>query len=162
MRLAAYSAAMVFALVLLLAAAPDAGAVPSVHIEGGPLRAESFTMEKLKALGPATVDWKDKIGAHRMTGVPVEKLLRHLGLAEQPRHAELRAALVATAADGFVAVFSIAELLGEFGPSTVILAWEQNGKPLPPQHGAFRLVVPTDKRGARSIYQLTSLKLVPL
>ncbi len=148
-----YTAPMLWTLLLSLAA------TPSVRLEGAGLTAASFTVEQLKALGPVTVDWKDKSGAHRMTGVPVERLLRKQGLSELPRHAELRAVLIATAEDGFVAVFSVGELLAEVGPSTVLLAWEQDGKPLAAPHGVFRLVVPTDKKGARSLYQLRSLEL---
>ena len=150
---------MLFALALFLVAAPDAGVAPSVLVDGDGLTATPFTLEQLKKMGPVTVEWKDKSGPHRFTGVRVEKLLMQTGFAEKARHEELRASLVATAADGFMAVFSVGEVLDAMGPSNVILAWEQDGKPLPPEHGAFRLVVPTDKRGARSLYQLVRIHL---
>lgn len=145
---------MVFALALLLTAAP-----PAVQLDGDGLTATTFTVAQLKKLGPVTVEWKDKTGAHQMTGVRLEKLLMQAGFAEKARHEELRASLIATAADGFMAVFSVGEVLEALGPSNVVLAWEQDGKPLPPEHGAFRLVVPTDKRGARSLFQLVRIHL---
>jgi len=150
---------MLFALALVLAAVPDAGVAPSVMVDGDGLTATSFTLEQLKKLGPVSVEWKDKTGAHRFTGVRVEKLLMQAGFTEKARHEELRASLIAIATDGFAAVFSVGEVLEAIGPSNVILAWEQDGKPLPAEHGVFRLVVPTDKRGARSIYQLVRIRL---
>ncbi len=155
---------MSFALALILAAAP----VSTVRIEGDLVKAASLTVEELRALGPVTVDWADKSGAHRMTGVRLDVLLLKLGFSEGPtgpgakpkqKHQGLRAIVIASAGDGFEAVFSVGELLETLGSTTALLAWEQDGKPLPAAHGPFRLVVPTDKKGSRSLYQLTSLRV---
>jgi DMSO/TMAO reductase YedYZ molybdopterin-dependent catalytic subunit len=46
------------------------------------------------------------------------------------------------------------------GGTTVLVAWEMDGKPLAPSVGPLRLVVPTDKKGTRALYQLVSLEVV--
>lgn len=140
-----------------------------LRLEGALIKPTTLTVASLKALGPVTIEWSDKSGAHTFTGVRLDKLLTangftegHGGGAPKQKHEGLRAVLVATSADGFVSVFSVGELLEGMGPSTAFLAWEQDGKPLPKEHGTFRLVVPTDKRGSRSSYQLTSLRVLDL
>lgn len=155
---------MLVALALFLAASP----VSSVRVEGDLIKPAALTVEDLKAMGPITVDWSDKSGAHRMTGVRLDVVLLKLGFTEGPtgpaakpkqKHEGLRAIVIASAGDGFEAVFSLGELLETLGATTALLAWEQDGKPLPAAQGPFRLVVPTDKKGSRSLYQLTSLRV---
>ncbi|MGV3625353.1 MAG: FmdE family protein [Archangium sp.] len=140
-----------------------------LRLEGALIKPATLTVESLKALGSVSVDWSDKSGAHTFTGVRLDKVLTANGFAEghgggspKQKHEGLRSVLVATSADGFVSVFSVGELLEGMGPSTAFLAWEMDGKPLPREHGTFRLVVPSDKRGSRSSYQLTSLRVLDL
>ena len=54
------------------------------------------------------------------------------------------------------------ELLETLGATNAVLVWEMDGKPLPAPVGPFRLVVTTDKGGARSLHQLSSLRVVNL
>lgn len=42
------------------------------------------------------------------------------------------------------------------------IVWQMDGKPLPENVGPFRIVVATDKLPSRSMYQVTSLKVVDL
>lgn len=65
--------------------------------------------------------------------------------------------VVATAADGFLAVFSWGELDPEFGNHRVLIAFEQDGKPLADKRGALRLVAPGDWRGGRYVGNLVSI-----
>jgi hypothetical protein len=44
----------------------------------------------------------------------------------------------------------------------ILLADKANGKPLAAESGRFRLVVPKDKVGARSVRLLTKLEVVQL
>ena len=106
-----------------------------------------------------------------MTGVPVEVVLAHFGFTPGPMghdvpKAEKRSgwklAVVATAADGFQAVFSAAELSKLIGPSQVLVLTGREGKPLPASEGPLRLAAITDKEGSRSIYQLVRLDVVDL
>jgi hypothetical protein len=67
---------------------------------------------------------------------------------------------LAAASDGYRVVFSLGELDPDMTDSQFLLADAANGKPLFGENGSFRLVIPTDKRGARSIRMLTSLEVV--
>jgi hypothetical protein len=50
----------------------------------------------------------------------------------------------------------LAELDSTFTDKTVILAYSVDGKPLPQGVGPFRIVVPGDKKPARSSFQVMS------
>lgn len=152
---------------LVLCAAPDAGRSVVLKLDG-PGGAQELTLSELQALGSVTADWSDKAGAHKVTGVPLNKLLPRMGMKAGPdatppkdKHKELRSAVVATATDGFQAVFSSGELDESIGSTNALVVWEIDGKPLGAM-GPVRIVVTTDKRGTRSLYQLLSLKLVDL
>jgi len=54
-------------------------------------------------------------------------------------------------------LFSLAELDSSFTNKVVILADESEGKPLPVGKGPFRLVVPDEKKPARSSFQVIAL-----
>ena len=57
--------------------------------------------------------------------------------------------MIAEARDGYRVVFGAAELDAGVRDSDVFLAFRRDGKPLDEAMGPFRLVVPSDKRGAR-------------
>ena len=156
---------------MILAAAPDAGSPVVLKLEGGPAKSGALTVKDLQELGAVTVDRTDKTGSHKVTGVRLDRLLARFGYDEGPKgpkadpkqkHRGLRSVLVATAADGYQAVFSVAEVQEELGPTTALVVWELDGKPLPPAEGPLRIVVSTDKRQTRSLSQLVSLRLVEI
>jgi hypothetical protein len=68
--------------------------------------------------------------------------------------------VLAEAQDGYQVIFSIGELDPLPGESPILVADKANGKPLFGENGAFRLVAPKDKRGARSVRMLTTLEVV--
>jgi DMSO/TMAO reductase YedYZ molybdopterin-dependent catalytic subunit len=117
------------------------------------------------------VEWTDKQGKHTAIGVRLDTLLLERGFSEgakgpavnpKAKHPGLRAVVIASANDGFQAVFSVGELLATLGSTNAVLIWEMDGKPLSAEFAPFRLVVPTDKAGSRSIYQLTKVRVQEL
>ncbi|MCC6342744.1 MAG: hypothetical protein IT166_11120 [Bryobacterales bacterium] len=68
--------------------------------------------------------------------------------------------LVLTAED--LVVFSLGELDPAFIDNEILSADTANGRPLSGARGPFRLVVPKDKPGARSVRMLTKLEVAPL
>lgn len=162
---------MIRLLLLVLSAAPDAGVAPSVSLSGALVRPASLDVVTLEAMGPVTRTWRDKKGEHQVKGVRLDTVLLKQGYSEgatgpqvKPleKHAGLRSAVVARAADGFEAVFSVGELLGTLGKTEVLLVWEVDGAPLADAMGPFRLVVTSDALPSRSLYQLRSLEMVDL
>jgi DMSO/TMAO reductase YedYZ molybdopterin-dependent catalytic subunit len=130
---------------------------PSIQIAGGaPLQ-----LSDLEALGPQTAEWTSHGEKHQVLGVPLDKVLTRIGFSPgEKKRPGYRKILIATGADGYTAVFSTAELMESMGATRALLVWKLDGKPLPKDQGDFRLVVLTDKEGARCVYQLTKLELV--
>ena len=159
-------------LLLTLAAAPDAGGGPTLRLEGDLIKAATLGVKDLTALPVVPLEWSDKQGKHTGPAVRLDTVLLQLGgftegamgpqVNPKVKHEGLRAAVIAEAADGFRAVFSMGELLLTLGATSAWLVWEQDGKPLPPELGPFRLVVSTDKGASRSIHQLTKLRVLDL
>jgi hypothetical protein len=160
------------ALGLFLALFPVlAGAVdttPTVRVGGELPKTGSLTQGELERLGAVTVPWTNHGQTHQITGVRLDKVLVHFGFTPGPMGKDVaikdkvkgyREVVVATARDGFQAVFSCAEVSEGMGPTTAYIVWQVDGKPLGPDVGPLRLVVPTDGESARSIRQLDSLRV---
>lgn len=97
-------------------------------------------------------------------GVALAEILKKAGV---PQGAELRGKALSTyilakAQDGYEAVFSLGETDPDFGNTEILVADTADHKPLSGAQGRFRLVVPKDKYGARSVRMLTSLEVVQL
>ena len=67
--------------------------------------------------------------------------------------------LLVEAADGYRAVYAIAEIDPEFSATVVILADKQDGKAFDEKKGAFQVIAPADKRHGRWVRQVTALRL---
>ena len=97
-------------------------------------------------------------------GVWLHEVLKKAGV---PQGGELRGKalagyILAKAQDGYEVVFSLAETDPAFIDNEILVADTANGKPLFSAQGRFRLVVPKDKPGARSVRMLTTLEVVQL
>ena len=94
-------------------------------------------------------------------GVPLNEVLQLAGvpLGDRLRGPEMARYVVATGADGYRAVFALAELDPEFTDRLVLLADRKDGQPLPAAEGPLRLVAPDEKRPARWVRQLTTLTI---
>jgi hypothetical protein len=68
--------------------------------------------------------------------------------------------VLAEAQDGYQVVFSLAELDPSFVDSQILVADTANSKALSGAQGRFRLVVPKDKHGSRSVRMLGKLEVV--
>ena len=106
---------------------------------------------------------------YQVTGVRLDKVLAHFGFTPGPMGKDVpvkdkvkgyREVLVATARDGFQAVFSCAEVTEGMGTTAASIVWQVDGKPLGPDVGPLRLVVISDAEPARSIRQLDSLRVL--
>ena len=89
----------------------------------------------------------------KQAGAPVDKQLTGKSLASY---------IIADARDGYEVVYALAEFDPSFTDHKVIVADTVNGKPLFEYQGPFRLVVPYEKKGARSIRMLEKITFVRL
>ena len=78
------------------------------------------------------------------------------------RGGALRQLIVAEAADGYRAVFSLGEIERTLGNAPVLVASACNGKPLDAADGPYRLLAIGDARGARSVRRLVRLRFLLL
>jgi DMSO/TMAO reductase YedYZ molybdopterin-dependent catalytic subunit len=148
-----------------------AGAVdttPTLRVGGELPKTGSLTQGELERLGAVSVPWTNHGQTHQITGVRLDKVLVHFGftpgamgkdVSARDKVKGYREVVVATARDGFQAVFSCAEVSEGMGTTTAYVVWQVDGKALGPDVGPLRLVVPTDGESARSIRQLDSLRI---
>lgn len=135
-------------IVLTVSPFPDKFTVAADDLKGLPRKSvvlhnpHSNTDEKYE--GVLLADLLAKYGA------PLGKDLRGPALANY---------VVATGADGYKVVYSLAELDPTFHPGDVIIADTMDGKPLDAHTGPFRLAATEDKRPARGVRNLVSIEL---
>jgi len=95
-------------------------------------------------------------------GVSLKSVLEKAGVTfgESMKGKHLARCLLVEAADGYRAVIALPELDPAFTDKQVVLAFLRDGKPLSDKEGPFRIVIPDEKRMARWVRQVTSLKIV--
>jgi hypothetical protein len=111
-----------------------------------------------------TVDARDHETPARFEGVPLSALLSMAGIqfGDAMRGPRMTEAVLVEAADGYKVVFALAEFDPAFATREIILADKRDGKALDAKEGPFRIVAPGDKRPARWIRQVTTLRLIPV
>lgn len=143
---------------LLVALGTPAQTLRVINAEG---HAESITAVQIANSPHVTVEAQDHDAAARFEGVPLSAILAMTGipLGETMRGPHMTETLLAEAADGYKVVFALAECDPAFAVREIILADKRDGKPLGPKEGPFRVVAPGDKRPARWIRQVTTLRI---
>jgi hypothetical protein len=94
-------------------------------------------------------------------GIPLEAVLEKAGVqfGETLRGKRLASCLLVEAADGYRAVIALPEIDPAFTNKQVVLAFSKDGKPLDDKEGPYRIVIPDEKRMARWVRQVTTLKI---
>ena len=146
--------------VLLAAQEPQ----PSIQVTGAVKQPLTLTAGDLAKMSRSTVRMTNNGMETVYEGVWLHEVLKKAGV---PQGSELRGKALAgyvfaEAQDGYQVVFSLGELDPAFIDNEILLADTANGKPLFGAQGRFRLVVPKDKPGARSVRMLTRLDVVQL
>ncbi len=72
----------------------------------------------------------------------------------------LASCLLVEAADGYRVVIALPEIDSAFTDKQFVLAFLKDGKPLNDKEGPYRIVIPEEKRMARWVRQVTTLKIV--
>jgi DMSO/TMAO reductase YedYZ molybdopterin-dependent catalytic subunit len=139
-------------------------AVPSVSISGAVPQPLTLTAADLATMPRASATTMNNGIETVYEGVWLSDVLKQAGLrfGEVLRGPALATYVLASASDGYQVLFSIGELDPAMTDGQFLLADKANGKALFGENGAFRLVIPKDKRGARSVRLLTKLEVVQL
>ena len=136
---------------------------PALEIEGSAITTIKISLPDLSRMPRLKIDVREphKGEMQHYEGVRVSDLLLKAGvpLGERLRGRALATYVVAKASDGYTVVYSIAELDPAMTDNQVIVADTMNGKPLEPKQGPLKIVVPGDKRPARWIRMLMTLRI---
>jgi len=95
-------------------------------------------------------------------GVSLHSVLEKAGVtfAETMKGKRLASCLLVGASDGYHAVIALPEVDPAFTDRQVVLAFLKDGKPLDQNEGPYRIVIPDEKRMARWVRQVTTMKIV--
>jgi DMSO/TMAO reductase YedYZ molybdopterin-dependent catalytic subunit len=137
---------------------------PSITVTGAVKQPLTLNASDLAAMPRAKAVTDNNGIQTTYEGVWLSDVLKKAGVPLGPglRGAPLAGYILASASDGYEVVFSIGELDPDMTSGQYLLADTANGKPMFGENGAFRLVIPTDKRGARSVRLLTKIEVVQL
>jgi DMSO/TMAO reductase YedYZ molybdopterin-dependent catalytic subunit len=135
---------------------------PTVQVTGAVKQTLALSADDLAKMPRASVKTTSGGMETVYDGVWLHEVLKKAGV---PQGSELRGKalssyVIAEAQDGYQVVFSLGELDPSFIDNEILLADSANGKALFGAQGRFRLVVPKDKPGARSIRMLTKIEVV--
>ena len=134
----------------------------TIQVTGAIKQALTLSADDLAKMPRATVKTMSNGMETVYEGVWLHEVLKKAGVPQggELRGKALASYVLAEAQDGYQVVFSLGELDPTFIDNEILLADTANGKPLFGAQGRFRLVVPKDKPGARSVRMLNKLEVV--
>ena len=142
------------------AAQADPPAPTELVLTGRLERPRTVTLAELQALPPITlqIERTTANGVQRasFTGALLWSLITAAGPVDEPgRNTNLQHTLLARGQDGYAAALAIGELDPRFEGKQVLVAYSQDGKPLP----SLRLVVPADAHAGRNVRDLVAIEV---
>ena len=145
---------------MLLAAASGFGQQLTVQTEDG----KSTVLARTDVEGLPHVKVTTTVSGSSTTfeGVLLRVMLEKagVGFGETLKGKRLAICLLVEAADRYRVVFALPELDPAFTDKQIVLAFLKDGKALDEKEGPYRIVIPDEKRMARWVRQVTTLKMV--
>jgi hypothetical protein len=154
-------AALALALILWVAPAPAQSA--GLAVDGHVAHPAQMTLDQVKALPPVTVSLTFQSDHGPQTGTWTGALLLDIVKQVAPvdsgpdKSAPLQHTILARGRDGYGVALAIGEIDPRFAGKQVIVAYQRDGKRM--ENQTFRLVVPGDAHGGRSVNDLISLTI---
>ena len=98
---------------------------------------------------------------HEYVGIKLYDLLTKAQAVpnNQLRGKSLSKYILISAADGYQVVIALPEIDPAFTDNAIILANKMDGEDLPANFGPYRLIVPSDKKPARSVMRVTRIDI---
>jgi Oxidoreductase molybdopterin binding domain len=163
----------VLAWIALSASLHAAAGADGITVSGAVDKPGVWTADRLKselAADLAAISYTSRGHKHTANAVSLLSVLKAAGVQTQLKmdpkadpkikNFELRLVVVVRGRDGYVAAFSLAELLADVGNRHVWLALDADGQALSPSEGPVRLMVPEDEKPARWIRGVQSIVVV--
>lgn len=136
----------------------------SLSVSGDAKKSKTFSVEDVKTLPSRTLTDVAVISKRGMTmikslkGVLLKELLDRADVIAKTNGKTKKTFIVATAADGYTAIFSWNELFNSPIGEGVLVAYEKEGAPVPDTEGRFLLVSAKDyMTGSRHVRWLKSV-----
>lgn len=155
--------------ILSLGAAVRAADAPvdAVSIGGAVAKAQSWTPEALKtdfAHDMKSIQYTSKGTAHGAQAVPLMALINAAvpQLDSKTKNDELRMVVIVEGKDGYLATFTLAELMPTIGNREAWLTLDADGKPLTDRDGPVSLVVPGDQKPERWVHGVKGIRIVDI
>lgn len=145
--------------ILLLIPAVSAQTLKVINADS---QSTTFSAEQLAAMPHVTLEARDHDTPAQFQGIPLATILEKAGVKfDAKQHVPpVSEVLVVEAADGYKAAYAIGEIDPSIASTQIILADKHDGKAIDDKQGPLRVIVPTDKRGARWVRQATTLRVV--
>jgi hypothetical protein len=117
---------------------------------------------QLEALPRIKVTASEHSNPVKFEGASLKSVLQKGGISfgDSMKGKPLTSCLLVQAADGYQVVIALPELDPGFTDKQIVLAFLRDGKPLGDKEGPYRIVIPEEKRMARWVRQVTTLKIV--
>jgi hypothetical protein len=134
----------------------------SITISGEVTTPFELKLQDLTTFKKVTQKVKDRDGReHEFSGIALIELLEKAGVTTgaKLRGENLAKYVLIQAADGYEVIYALAEIDPEFTNQVIMLATEKDGSPLSTGEGPFRIVAPNDKKPARWIREVRSIKV---
>ncbi|HTJ48232.1 MAG TPA: molybdopterin-dependent oxidoreductase [Cyclobacteriaceae bacterium] len=134
-----------------------------ITVEGEVLKPLKLTVDNLLKYTQTEIVAKGKDDKeHKYTGVRLIDVLDSAGvtLGSKLRGENLAKYVLVKAIDGYKVTFTLAEIDPEFTDQTILLAYKEDGNPLKKGEGPFRMIVPKDKKHARWIREMSTIKIL--
>jgi len=161
---------------IVLASATTAFSAESelaVHVGGEVSKPGDWTVSRIQgelASEIKSVQYASKGQSHTSNCVSLLSILKAAGVQTELKmdpkadpklkNYELRLAVVVEGRDGYVATFSLAELLADVGNRPVWLALDVDGQPLELRDEPMKLIVPEDQKPARWVHAIQTITVI--
>jgi DMSO/TMAO reductase YedYZ molybdopterin-dependent catalytic subunit len=133
-----------------------------VSVKGEVERPLELSVETFGKLPRQIVHAKDHDGKEAdYEGVALVEVLKSAGVkfGQDMRGKALANYLVVEASDGYRAVFALPELDPAFTDRVILIADRRDKQPLDQRHGPLQIIVPGEKKHARWVRQVITLKI---
>ena len=144
------------------AAASKAVALAAIDVTGAVSRPMSVSGAELAKYTRQSVHAKGHDGVEsQYEGVPLIELLAKAGVptGKDLRGQAMALYVVVEAADGYRAVFALAELDAAFADRVILVADRRDGRPLSAKEGPYQIIVPGEKKHVRWVRQVIRLRV---
>ena len=156
------SIAVSFLLLLSISFSSQAQNTATLSISGEVTTPLELKLADLTSFEQVSHKVKDRDGKeHEFSGVALIEILEKAGVTtgSKLRGENLAKYVLISAADGYEVVYSLAEIDPDFTDQVILLATAKDGQPLENGEGKFRIITPNDKKPARWIREVRSIKV---